>query len=147
MRRIRPSLAAAAALAVVPGIALLPALTSATPASAATSCTGTSLVAGMYSGGQVRVPTVGNGTGNWNCDLGLGNEGVAVERLQIALDYCTLHASLTVDGIYGPDTEQAVIAAQTYKDVPADGVYGPVTAKVLGWPVAGSNYTECDSIR
>jgi hypothetical protein len=37
-------------------------------------------------GHQIRVPTVGNGTGNDNCQLGLGNDSVAISRLQIALN-------------------------------------------------------------
>jgi peptidoglycan hydrolase-like protein with peptidoglycan-binding domain len=150
MKRIRPFLAAAAALAVASGIALLPALMSATPASAAVSCTGTSLVVAVnpttHVIGDVRVPTVGNGSGNWVCELGPGNDSVAVARLQIALDECNLHAGLAVDDDYGPLTEAAVEAVQAHYNVPEDGVWGPVTGFAMLWPAAGSNGSSCDQI-
>ena len=119
MKRIRLFLAAVAALAVTSGIALAPALTSATSASAQPSCTGTSLFGGLLNPpDQVRVPTLGNNTRNLNCELGLGNTGVAVQRLQIALDSrCNLFDNLAVDGIYGPLTRQAVIDVQNFYDV------------------------------
>jgi peptidoglycan hydrolase-like protein with peptidoglycan-binding domain len=154
MKRIRAFTAAAAALAAACGIALLPALTSAPPASAQASCTGTSLIPTTIAGlggtvaVSIRVPTVGNGTGNWDCDLGLGNEGVAVSRLQIALDSanCNHDAGLTVDGIYGPLTQQAVINIQNVYFLTPDGIYGPQTGHAMQWPVAGSNGTECARI-
>jgi hypothetical protein len=59
MRRI--ALAAAAVLVTASGITGIT-LTSVTSASAAVSCTGTSLVRGVDTSDQVRVPTVGNGT-------------------------------------------------------------------------------------
>jgi hypothetical protein len=148
MRIIRSFIAPAAALAVASGIAVLPALTSASPARPQPSCTGTSLFQGLLSPPDlVRVPTLGNNSGNLNCELGLGNTGVAVRRLQIALDSsCNLFDNLAVDGIYGPLTRQAVIDVQNFYDVPADGIYGPVTATHMSWPVAGSNGNSCDFI-
>ena len=59
---------------------------------------------------------LGNGTGNDNCQLGLGN-AVAVARLQIALDECNLHAGLAVDSDYGPLTRQAVISVERAEHV------------------------------
>ena len=151
MTRIRLALAATAALALTSGITLLPALTSATPAGAAASCTGTSEVLGASVTNppiidHVRVPTVGNGTQNWACDLGPGNDSVAVQRLQIALNECNLHAGLAVDGIYGSLTGAAVRAVQNHDGVPADGVFGPVTAFAMQWPVVGSNGGTCGKI-
>jgi serine/threonine-protein kinase len=142
MMRIRPILAAAAAaaLAIAPAIALTPAAS----ASADVSCAGTTLIPGV-GGGQVRVPTTTDGSGKLNCDLGLNNSGEAVSRLQIALDYCNLHATLAVDGDYGPKTEQAVRAFQdTSKGLAHDGVFGPDTSGAMKWPVAGSNNTKCE---
>jgi hypothetical protein len=138
MKRIRPFLAAAAALAAASGIALLPALMSAAPASAAASCTGTSLVAAV-GGGNVRIPTIGNGTGSWQCELGLGNDSAAVGRLQIGLNNCNLHAGLTVDNDYGSLTRQAVINFQHAHSLSADGIYGPATGGSMKWPVSGSS--------
>jgi peptidoglycan hydrolase-like protein with peptidoglycan-binding domain len=160
MKRIHPFLAAAAGLAAASLIALTPVLASAGPASAATAgvkpastsafCTGTSLVAGASDRGpvQLRVPTVGNGTGNWHCNLEFGDDNVAVARLQVALDSsnCELGAGLTVDGDYGSLTRQAVVNVQKARGAPADGEYGPVTGAVMLWPVAGSNDTRCGSI-
>jgi peptidoglycan hydrolase-like protein with peptidoglycan-binding domain len=151
MRIIRSLIAPVAALAVASGVALLPALASAPPAGAAVSCTGTSEVLGASVTkapiiDHVRVPTVGNGTANWACDLGPGNDSVAVQRLQIALNECNLHAGLAVDGIYGSLTGAAVRAVQNHDGVPADGVFGPVTAFAMQWPVVGSNGGTCGKI-
>jgi peptidoglycan hydrolase-like protein with peptidoglycan-binding domain len=143
MRIIRSFIAPAAALAVASGIAVLPALTSAPSASAAVSCTGTSLVPSVGAAGdRMRMPTVGNGTRNWHCQLGLGNAGVAVARLQIALDSVACNppgAGLTVDGIYGPLTEAAVKAVQKSAGITQDGIYGPVTAADMLWPLAAGS--------
>src|SRR5579863_6482991 len=129
MARIRPFSATMAAVILAAGTALVPVLAPAAPAAAAASCTGTSLVQGVGTQDRVRVPTVGNGSGNWNCELGLGNDSVAVARLQIALDeWCNLKAGLTVDGDYGPLTQQAVVNVQRAYHVPVDGIYGPITA-------------------
>jgi peptidoglycan hydrolase-like protein with peptidoglycan-binding domain len=136
MTSIRSFLAATAAVAVTSGIALAPTLSSAAPASAAVSCNSTSLIFGINSF-RVRVPTVGTGTGNDNCLLGPGNDSTAVARLQISLNACDLPAlgvpPLTVDGIYGTKTEQAVQAVQGLYGLPKDGVYGPNTRNVMFW--------------
>jgi peptidoglycan hydrolase-like protein with peptidoglycan-binding domain len=147
MKRIRPLLTAAAALAIASGIAMLPALTSAAPAGAAVSCTGTSLVPDTGGLVQVRVPTVGNGTGNVNCQLGLGNQSVAVSRLQIALNQCDSHEFdpplLAVDGDYGQLTQDAVADTQASLHISVDGIYGPQTRRTMAWPVAGSSGGIC----
>jgi peptidoglycan hydrolase-like protein with peptidoglycan-binding domain len=146
MRIIRSFITPAAALAAVSGVALLPALMPATPASAQPSCDSTSRVLGLRGNDLVRVPTIGTGTGNWVCELGPGNAGPAVARLQIALNDCNRHAKLTVDGIYGPDTEAAVVAVQQHEPVTVDGIYGQMTAAYMTWPVVGSNGGSCDRI-
>ena len=150
MRIIRSFIAPAAALAVASGIAVLPALASAPPASAAVSCTGTSLLTGVL-GLPVRLPTVGNGTGNDDCQLGVGNAGVAVTRLQIALDQCNLPLipwpQIAEDGIYGSvQTEPAVAATQRLFGITPDGIYGPQTRDAVFWPVAGSNGSICEKL-
>jgi len=130
-------MAAAAALALTSGIAVLPALTSAVPASAQASCAGTSLKsAGL--GFQVRVPTTGNGTGNTNCDLGVGNQGAAVKTLQNALIVCPPFDNLHVDGIYGSLTQESVEDAQQYYGAHVDGVFGPQTSSHMSWPLVGN---------
>lgn len=127
------------ALAVVSTIALF---TSPVPAAAAAvSCTGTTTVNAAVPGVRITVPTVGNGTGNWHCELGIGNTSSAVKRLQIALNDTTcsfISPRLTVDGIYGPLTQQAVKQEQAIILVPIDGIYGPVTASQMLWPASGA---------
>jgi len=142
MKRIRSLSAALAALAITSGIALLPALTSAVPASAQASCAGTTLLPAI-SGGKVRVPTTTDGSGHVNCVLGIGNAGEAVARLQIALDYCNHHATLKIDSIYGTNTENAVKAIEQANSLPQDGVFGQLVSGRMTWPVAGSNLTKC----
>jgi hypothetical protein len=120
---------------------------SASPASAAI-CTGTSLVTGHFSGVQIRVPTVGNDTGQWQCDLLPSDAAglVPVERLQIDLNDCYL-AGLTVDGEYGPDTENAVRAVQAEEGVSQDGDYGPQTIEGgFAFQERGQPTGFCDTI-
>jgi peptidoglycan hydrolase-like protein with peptidoglycan-binding domain len=146
MTRIRPFLTAAAALTT--GMALTPILVSATPASAAEipPCTGTSLVRATSDHGavRVRVPTFGNRSGDWECNLEFGDDGVPVARLQIALDSrCNFSAGIPVDNDYGTRTRNAVRRLQAGIGVHVDGEYGPATAQAMFWPVAGSNGTAC----
>jgi hypothetical protein len=153
MKRIRPFSSAMAALAIASVSVLLPVLISATPASAATlTCGGTSLVEAASGGGLMRVPTVGNATpSKWICELAPGNTGSAVSRLQIDLNDC-YGTNLTVDGIYGPDTEAAVKFAQGVEGngVAKDGIYGPQTIEygfvyqLQGYPVGLP--TSCSNI-
>lgn len=126
MRRIM-SVTIVALVAAV-GIALTPA----SQAAAAVSCTSTSLFVDSV-GGIVRIPTVGSNTGNFNCLLGVGNQSSAVSTLQSALNRC-YGAGLAVDGIYGSQTKAAVQNAQRREGITADGVYGPQTRDHLHWP-------------
>jgi peptidoglycan hydrolase-like protein with peptidoglycan-binding domain len=149
MKGFRP-LTAAAALAVASGGAAAPALTPATPASAQPSCAGTALVTGLYNNTRVsiRVPTTANGVRNMNCDLGIGNAGPAVARVQIAMDYCnrlffSQFPALAVDSDYGPLTARAIKAFQSSFSISSSGIYGPETGHLMKWPVAGTNNTHC----
>jgi len=58
--------------------------------------------------------------------LSAGSEGRQVEMLQAAL------GSISVDGIFGPETEEAVRQFQATKGLPVDGVVGPATSALLG---------------
>jgi hypothetical protein len=53
-----------------------------------------------------------------------GAQGTQVEALQALL-------GITIDGTFGPETEQAVIAAQTKANLAADGVVGRATWTML----------------
>jgi len=59
-----------------------------------------------------------------------GSTGDDVKTLQRALASAG-HSPGTVDGVYGPKTEQAVTAFQTSAGITADGVYGPKTKAAL----------------
>src|SRR5262245_13300698 len=56
---------------------------------------------------------------------GAGSEGKQVEQLQRAL------GGIKVDGIFGPETEEAVRQFQAGRGLAADGVVGPVTGASL----------------
>jgi zinc D-Ala-D-Ala carboxypeptidase len=58
--------------------------------------------------------------------LGPGSEGAGVTTLQYMLRAAD-GISLTADGVYGPATEQAVVAFQKRAEISADGVTGSQT--------------------
>jgi len=81
-------------------------------------------------------PHVYNPTYNVNeirCVLGVGNAGSAVTALQHAMVKCN-GAKITVDGIFGPKTRDALIAMQRRLGISDDGVYGPQTNGAMRWP-------------
>ena len=104
---------------------------SAESASAVASCTGTS-ERGIRPPLFAVIPSVGNNTGNFNCDLGPGNLSPAVGDLQRTLNHC-YQAGLHVDNDYGPLTKAAVKEAQQDVNITADGMYGPVTRDHIQW--------------
>jgi peptidoglycan hydrolase-like protein with peptidoglycan-binding domain len=59
-----------------------------------------------------------------------GATGVAVKRLQRALT-AALGRTVTVDGAFGPGTEQAVRDYQSSRGLTADGIAGPATWQAL----------------
>lgn len=146
MRRIRPFLAHAAALAAVFGITVLPVLTPATPASATATCGGTSLVLSGITSQLMRVPTVGNGTpSQFDCMMGPGDTSAAVSRLQLDLNDCQ-GDHLSVDGIYGPKTEAAVKSFQALVGITRDGIYGPHTVDHFAYQISGAATGDCGGI-
>lgn len=56
----------------------------------------------------------------------LGDTGPVVEMIQTQMNAKYI-AHIKVDGHYGPETEQAVEAAQQHHDIDDDGKYGPLT--------------------
>ncbi len=56
--------------------------------------------------------------------LRAGDFGADVARLQVLLD-------LPADGVFGPDTQAAVVLFQQDNDLPADGVVGAKTWAAL----------------
>ncbi len=63
--------------------------------------------------------------------LSAGSEGRQVQLLQQAL------GRIKVDGIFGPETEEAVRAFQASKGLTVDGVFGPQTSAALSGQGAG----------
>ena len=59
-----------------------------------------------------------------------GATGAEVKTLQRALARAG-HSPGSIDGDYGPTTEQAVAALQRSAGITADGIYGPETRKAL----------------
>ena len=132
--RIR-AIVAAVALA----IASLTTLVIAQPAQAAVSCTSTKFVTR-----GVLVYDLPSASGSIACQLGLGNHSAAVSDLQSNLNLCN-GQHLTVDGDYGPATQQAVRNVQSRHGIPVDGVYGPQTRNAMSWHVhpTGSARFSC----
>ena len=63
--------------------------------------------------------------------LKTGSNGTQVKQLQRALTQLGYKPG-TVDGIFGPNTEAAVMHFQTASKLAADGVVGPLTLAALG---------------
>ena len=141
MRRVGFLSSVAIAFTFTMGFSVLPMAVSAVSASAQVSCSATALDAAV-GGGQVRIPIQAPGVNNFNCVLGIGNAGNAVSTLQNALNKCNLHAGLTVDGDYGPNTARAVTNVEAHFGLQQDGTYGPQTGTHMSWPVNG-NPTVC----
>jgi hypothetical protein len=75
---------------------------------------------------------------------GRGDEE-AVVALQTALARCNSQ-TVAIDGVYGPATEQAVIAVQQRAGVGVDGEYGPATLQAMRWPTAAASEAECVAV-
>jgi peptidoglycan hydrolase-like protein with peptidoglycan-binding domain len=81
-------------------------------------------------GYDVNVPATASGSDD--CELGVGNESIAVALLQIDLNAC-YGQHLAVDWIYGPLTKAAVEVAQRDSGATVDGIYGPQTRGDIKW--------------
>ncbi|NUT36951.1 MAG: peptidoglycan-binding protein [Hamadaea sp.] len=91
---------------------------------------------------QTQLPSA---SGNIDCVIGLNAHNWSVVVLQLALNACH-QAGLTVDGIYGPMTRNAVLWIQGYWGLTKDGIYGPKTRNVMEWPwrEPGHDAYQCD---
>lgn len=119
--------AAAAALAVAPAAASQAAVT---PQTANVECTGV-VILPAQDGSTVTLPAH---NGSSDCFLVINDSGSGVSSLQAALNICNLHAGLTVDGLFGPKTEAAVVAFQEAHGLTPDGGYGNNTRNAMLWP-------------
>lgn len=132
VRRVVAGLAATVAVAGV--VVMLPA----TSAQAAPQCTRASSKTVTSEGGDrvvISVPTTSSGS--TTCQMGQGAQSGAVRALQVALSdtYCAnLGRRIGTDGIYGPQTRDAVREFQRNHGLSVDGVYGPQTRNAIWWP-------------
>nr|WP_240943191.1 peptidoglycan-binding domain-containing protein [Planosporangium thailandense] len=97
-----------------------------------TSCNSTTHVYDPLLGWHHNIPTVGSGSSNHNCVLGIGNQGSAVVALQQNLNI-RYNSGLVVDGDYGSNTANAVRRVQAILGIAQDGVYGPQTCSRMSW--------------
>ena len=80
---------------------------------------------------------------NWQAPPGLqvGSTGVKVQQLQYMLrvmaEYVSTIETVEMDGIFGPKTEEAVIAFQRFAGLTPDGLVGPATWAALYSRVVG----------
>jgi peptidoglycan hydrolase-like protein with peptidoglycan-binding domain len=89
--------------------------------------TTTQTTTGTGTSPQVTLPASGH--------LKPGDTGAEVETLQRAL-VAIGAGSLTVDGTYGPATQQVVTAFQTANGLTADGIVGAQTAAAINAALA-----------
>ena len=74
---------------------------------------------------------------NWQAppSLQVGSTGVKVQQLQYMLremaEYVSTIETVEMDGIFGPKTEEAVIAFQRFAGLTPDGIVGPATWAAL----------------
>ena len=78
-------------------------------------------------------PTTELGSDDTNCVLATGSSGGGVFTLQDSLIRC-YNQDITFDGLYGPQTRQAVINVQNFHHLTPDGVFGPLTNNAMVWP-------------
>ena len=70
--------------------------------------------------------------------IGNGARGPLVRKLQEELKKRGFYL-IEVDGIYGSDTKEAVMAFQKSEGLPADGIAGPQLFRSLGVTASGEN--------
>ncbi|MET8451093.1 peptidoglycan-binding domain-containing protein [Streptomyces sp. NPDC005209] len=92
------------------------------------------------------VPTVGLRGTNF-CTLRRGASNNAVYTLQVTLDYCYGKDTGGFDGVFGAKTESALKQVQSSLHLTADGVYGPNTRDAMEWQWRAMNGSQlCDKL-
>lgn len=81
---------------------------------------------------RVFIPSIGHATAATNCTLALGSSGAGVYVLQDALRRC-YGQNIAQDAQYGSATRQAVKNVQAFHGLSADGVYGPNTRNAMAF--------------
>ncbi|MEU0395689.1 peptidoglycan-binding domain-containing protein [Streptomyces sp. NPDC006208] len=90
-------------------------------------------------GSTTSLPAAGRAV---SCLLAQGNSSRAVTVLQQSLNAC-YDARLTADGVFGAGTQAALRRAQAQEGQRTDGVYGPQSRDALQWRVTGF---ACDRV-
>ena len=141
MRRIKALLTTnATGIAAMAVMAAVPAVTAS--AASIPQCTSSKVIQNMI------LPV---NSGSDNCELGTfsgSTHKTAVMVLQGAMNVCFGRSvlgsvyPLSVDGIFGPNTETALRRVQSHIGVASDGEYGPITRTHMSWE-NGNTGTPC----
>ncbi len=125
-------LLACAAATVVAATALVAG--TAGPALAISTCNSMTYTLVRGTTDDTRIAPVYVNPSNWSytftCQLRQGNTGDGVKALQRSLRYCYGYG-LTLDGIFGSNTRNALVNTQRRVGTSADGVYGPNTRRAM----------------
>lgn len=92
------------------------------------------------------VPVVSTSNNSADCVLRRGNDNTAVATLQFALRHCW-GENINVDGVFGGQTEAAVLRVQGKMGVSRDGIWGrkSTTSKNARW-LDGTNPLSCGAL-
>jgi len=146
MNRSVRSVATAAAAAValgIGGIAFASPATAATAAPAARGAVCTTYKSVPLKSDTSETARIPKSATSYSCTLAWGNTGGGVWSLQNHLNKC-YGTTLTVDGVFGAATDQALTMVQIYNlGITGDGVYGPQTRNAMN--LFASNMT-CNRI-
>ncbi|MET7617979.1 peptidoglycan-binding domain-containing protein [Streptomyces sp. NPDC005408] len=127
-----------AAILAAFGLAAGMVLVSSGPAAASPVCPNSIWLPGKYTGQFINIPADANY--NTYCHLQRGAGGTGVKALQQSIYWCYYVRpngawgsvfNIARDGSYGPKTEAAVRAVQSFHSISADGVYGPQTRNTM----------------
>lgn len=130
---IRRSAAVAAFALAMTGVAAAPA------AAAEIDCDSFTSLRHAGTGYYTHVPSLGSGSGNFNCVLAKGSRNIGVKALQESLNHC-FGRSLAPDGQFGTLTEAAVRYAQgQLGGLSVDGRYGPRTSAAFRFALYDHN--------
>ncbi|WP_254395731.1 peptidoglycan-binding protein [Streptomyces sp. AC512_CC834] len=80
--------------------------------------------------------------GNADCYMNPGAQSKSVAMLQRSLNVC-YNRSLTIDGVFGNNTRNALVYAQDKENISADGGYGEQTRKHLRWEFTRGGSLRC----
>ena len=83
----------------------------------------------------------------WSSSLKIGSEGFVVKVLQCVLNSAGASPALTIDGIFGPKTNTAVMAFQESHALVKDGIVRPITWAALLNPLLLKNGSSGSAVK